>query len=133
MVYDQDTNLLKAINPKGSYLRTMGHFKGQECFFTADEALYLLERGTIGLTLSSNVTMSVQHAYHCLLPQPGDFERYRVYSYLKRLGYIVLSYDKSSTSVEHRHVIPNAVKKSGPRRKGWPLIDVGLYTSVGRI
>jgi hypothetical protein len=126
VIYNPETKTLTSENCKGSYLKTMGVFKNKEYHFTPDEGLYLLERGSIRMTLFTDRTpMSMQHAYHCLLSQPGDFERYHTYSYLKKLGYIVLPYQDTEGPRK-------SLLTSSTLRRNWPLIDVGLYTSVGR-
>ena len=107
----------------------MGLYRNNEYHFTPDEALYLLERGSIQMTMDTDdgLPMSIQHAYHCLLSQPGDFERYHTYSYLKKLGYIVLSSQESHLP---RYQWQTTEQVSKVFKRNWPLINVGLYTSV---
>lgn len=108
-----------ALNPKGPLFVKMGHVRsakddplgagvdperGQRIWLLPEEALYLVERGTLDLRWPAceddegdfGLPMSLQGAYAMFL---GDsefhnevltFERYSVYTGLKRMGYTVL-------------------------------------------
>lgn len=113
-------------NPKGQYFRTMGQAdRWNRIWLLPEEALYLLERGTLdirwplSLTGGSDVAMtdngqeqqeepaellpmSLQAAYSCLLGRAGlTSERFSVYTGLKRLGYSIIrapSWDEDDDS-----------------------------------
>ncbi|CZT14820.1 related to tRNA-splicing endonuclease subunit [Ramularia collo-cygni] len=117
--YHPETNMAYTTSPRGPLFAKMGHVRsakndplghgedpqrGQRIWLLPEEVLYLLERGTIdirwpaldGDEVGQGLPMSLQGAYAMFL---GDsefhnesltFERYSVYSGLKRMGYTVL-------------------------------------------
>lgn len=87
-----------------------------------EEALYLIERGTLACYWAENSVnnyiehtrpvMSVQQAYTAMLGTVGlNMEKYQVYSYLKRLGYVVTRADPPTSeypvSKQHTRDQPN--------------------------
>ena len=116
-IYHPETNMCYAMNPKGPLFIKMGRvlppqecpfgddeFRGVRMWMQPEEALYLLERGTMDVRWpvqdgdegEYGVPMSLQAGYAMFL---GDdeahegaltFERFSVYSGLKRAGYTVL-------------------------------------------
>ncbi|XP_053231871.1 tRNA-splicing endonuclease subunit Sen54 isoform X1 [Podarcis raffonei] len=82
--------------PAGKFWHTMGFAEhGKQCLHP-EEALYLLECGSIQL-FYRGLPMSVQEAYENLLSQKTvSLLKYQVFSHLKRLGYIVLRFHPSS-------------------------------------
>lgn len=117
--YHPETNMAYTLSPKGPLFAKMGHVRsakddplgsgvdpqrGQRIWLLPEEVLYMVERGTLDVrwpTLEDDgdaqgLPMSLQGAYAMFL---GDnelhndsltFERYSVYSGLKRMGYTVL-------------------------------------------
>ncbi|ORX92104.1 hypothetical protein K493DRAFT_303562 [Basidiobolus meristosporus CBS 931.73] len=79
---------------KGTQFNTMGYNEKAKIFLHPEEALFLLERGAL-IILHHNVPMSLQQGYATLLSQSCPFEKYQVYAYLKRLGYIALKPSRS--------------------------------------
>lgn len=97
-------------NPKGQYFRTMGQAdRWNRVWLLPEEALYLLERGSLDIRWpssmigstgdqqddedddESSVPMSLQAAYACFIGRGGlTLERFTVYSLLRRLGYTVV-------------------------------------------
>lgn len=97
---------------RGSFFRDMGTaanvFPGyQSVWLDAYEVVYLAERGSITVHLggdgwlnaqgeSPNVEalpqLSISHLYLLALHQPDAVDRYQVFAYLRRLGYIVAPY-----------------------------------------
>lgn len=96
-------------NPKGQYFRTMGQAdRWNRVWLLPEEALYLLERGSLDIRWpssmvgsggdqddendnESSVPMSLQAAYTCFIGRGGlTLERFTVYSLLRRLGYTVI-------------------------------------------
>ncbi|KAK0345724.1 tRNA-splicing endonuclease subunit sen54 [Friedmanniomyces endolithicus] len=116
--FHPESNMAYALNPKGSPLfvrmgRTLSKaedpigddgLRGQRMWFLPEEVIYLVERGTIDLRWpvqeddedDKGLPMSLQAAYAMFLgEQQGlggalTFERYSVYSGLKRAGYTIL-------------------------------------------
>uniref|UniRef100_A0A6J0UJ77 tRNA-splicing endonuclease subunit Sen54 isoform X1 n=2 Tax=Pogona vitticeps TaxID=103695 RepID=A0A6J0UJ77_9SAUR len=82
-------------SPAGKFWHTMGFAKhGKQCLLP-EEALYLLECGSIQL-FYKGLPLSVQDAYENLLPlKLVSLLKYQVFSHLKRLGYIVLRFHPS--------------------------------------
>ncbi|KAK3069033.1 tRNA-splicing endonuclease subunit sen54 [Teratosphaeriaceae sp. CCFEE 6253] len=116
--FHPESSMAYAYNPKGSplYVR-MGQvmpkgedplgddgLRGQRMWFLPEEVIYLIERGTIDLRWpvteededGEGLPMSLQAAYAMFLGEQQTmgggltFERYSVYSGLKRAGYTVL-------------------------------------------
>ncbi|KAF4581565.1 tRNA-splicing endonuclease subunit sen54 [Pleurotus pulmonarius] len=55
-----------------------------------EEAIYMIERGALLCTKAGGAPMSAQQAFSEMLgTEDMTLERYQVYSYLKRLGYVV--------------------------------------------
>ncbi|KAK9704125.1 tRNA-splicing endonuclease subunit sen54, variant 2 [Basidiobolus ranarum] len=69
----------------------MGYNEKSRLFLHPEEALFLLERGALVIQHHS-VPMSLQQSYASLISQSCPFEKYQVYAYLKRLGYITLKH-----------------------------------------
>ncbi|NWH56889.1 SEN54 endonuclease, partial [Geococcyx californianus] len=83
-------------SPAGKFWRTMGFTeRGKQCLLP-EEALYLVECGTVQL-FYRDLPLSVQEAYEILLAQEAlSLPHYQVFSHLKQLGYVVLRFDPST-------------------------------------
>ncbi|NXX18759.1 SEN54 endonuclease, partial [Podargus strigoides] len=83
-------------SPTGKFWHTMGFTKhGKQCLLP-EEALYLLECGSVQL-FYRDLPLSIQEAYEILLSQEAmSLPHYQVFSHLKQLGYIVLRFDPST-------------------------------------
>ena len=115
--YHPETNMAFTINPKGPHFAKMGHvlsalddpfgndeIRGQRLWLLPEEVLYLLERGSLDVRWpvdddegdEMGLPMSLQGAYamfigdECSHAGALTFERYSVYTGLKRMGYTVL-------------------------------------------
>ncbi|KAK4998494.1 tRNA-splicing endonuclease subunit sen54 [Elasticomyces elasticus] len=116
--YHPGTNMAYVDNPKGVHFRTMGQSippkddplgidakNISRLWLLPEEVLYLLERGTLDVRWPADahdgtevlgLPMSLQGAYAALLGTEGEranaltFERWIVYSGLKRSGYTVV-------------------------------------------
>ncbi|XP_007524930.2 tRNA-splicing endonuclease subunit Sen54 [Erinaceus europaeus] len=83
-------------SPAGKFWQTMGFSEQGRQRLHPEEALYLLECGSIQL-FHQDLPLSIQEAYQLLLT--GDtvtFLQYQVFSHLKRLGYVVRRFQPSS-------------------------------------
>lgn len=116
-IYHPETNMAFALNPKGVWIAKMGQVlspgrdpigddeqRGQRLWLLPEEALYLIERGTVDVRwpvsaddpYSPGLPMSLQAAYAMFLGDEHShggsltFEHYSVYSALRRGGYTVL-------------------------------------------
>ncbi|NXP50811.1 SEN54 endonuclease, partial [Heliornis fulica] len=83
-------------SPAGKFWHTMGFTeRGKQCLLP-EEALYLLECGTVQL-FYRDLPMSIEEAYEILLSQEAmSLPHYQVFSHLKQLGYVVLRFDPST-------------------------------------
>ncbi|XP_001377652.1 tRNA-splicing endonuclease subunit Sen54 isoform X1 [Monodelphis domestica] len=79
----------------GKFWQTMGFSEGGQQRLYPEEALYLLECGSIQL-FYQDLPLSIQEAYEMLLTQDTiGFLQYQVFSHLKRLGYVVRRFQPS--------------------------------------
>ncbi|KAM6119083.1 tRNA-splicing endonuclease subunit Sen54 [Phoenicopterus ruber ruber] len=83
-------------SPAGKFWHTMGFTeRGKQCLLP-EEALYLLECGSVQL-FYRDLPLSIQEAYEILLSQEAmSLPHYQVFSHLKQLGYVVLRFDPST-------------------------------------
>lgn len=80
----------------GKFWHTMGHVEQGKQLLYPEEALYLLECGSI-LLYYRDQPLSIQESYEVLLTSRTiPLHHYQVYSHLKRLGYIVIRFDPST-------------------------------------
>ncbi|XP_015735774.1 tRNA-splicing endonuclease subunit Sen54 isoform X3 [Coturnix japonica] len=95
-VWKPEQGIVELESPAGKFWHTMGFSQcGKQCLLP-EEALYLLECGSLQL-FYKDMIMSVQEAYEILLSQEVmNLLRYQVFSHLKQLGYIVLRFSPST-------------------------------------
>ncbi|GMM29591.1 tRNA splicing endonuclease subunit [Martiniozyma asiatica (nom. inval.)] len=115
-----DLNNLFMVNPKGKYLESMGRQISHGLFqFTAEEVVYLVERGTCFAKLWTTdkplndlyqqmPPLSLHAVYSLLLNNSKLVDQYLVFSHLKRDGYVVTRHDEfngeiseSNKSIDH--------------------------------
>ncbi|XP_064584743.1 tRNA-splicing endonuclease subunit Sen54 isoform X1 [Zonotrichia leucophrys gambelii] len=91
-----EQGIVELKSPAGKFWHTMGFSeRGKQCLLP-EEALYLLECGSVQL-FYRDVPLSIQEAYETLLCQEAmSLSHYQVFSHLKQLGYIVLRFDPST-------------------------------------
>uniref|UniRef100_A0A2K5X980 tRNA splicing endonuclease subunit 54 n=1 Tax=Macaca fascicularis TaxID=9541 RepID=A0A2K5X980_MACFA len=83
-------------SPAGKFWQTMGFSEQGRQRLHPEEALYLLECGSIHL-FHQDLPLSIQEAYQLLLTDDTvTFLQYQVFSHLKRLGYVVRRFQPSS-------------------------------------
>uniref|UniRef100_A0A8D1U412 tRNA splicing endonuclease subunit 54 n=2 Tax=Sus scrofa TaxID=9823 RepID=A0A8D1U412_PIG len=83
-------------SPAGKFWQTMGFSEQGRQRLHPEEALYLLECGSIQL-FHEDLPLSIQEAYQLLLTEDTvTFLQYQVFSHLKRLGYVVRRFQPSS-------------------------------------
>ncbi|XP_075759788.1 tRNA-splicing endonuclease subunit Sen54 isoform X2 [Pelodiscus sinensis] len=104
-------------SPAGKFWHTMGFTEhGKQCLLP-EEALYLLECGSIQL-FYRDLPLSIQEAYEILLSQGTvSLLQYQVFSHLKRLGYIVLRFCPSvvPSQYERKLNLDSYCKSTGKR------------------
>lgn len=112
-------------NPKGQYFKSMGRAdRWNRVWLLPEEALYLIERGSLDIRWPVSVTgptaeegeedlgipMSLQAAYACFTGRGGlSVERFSVYTGLRRLGYTVIrapGWDDESDEVQDEESAP---------------------------
>ncbi|XP_014442163.1 tRNA-splicing endonuclease subunit Sen54 [Tupaia chinensis] len=82
--------------PAGKFWQTMGFSQRGRQRLHPEEALYLLECGSLQL-FHQDLPLSIQEAYQLLLTEDTvTFLQYQVFSHLKRLGYVVRRFQPSS-------------------------------------
>ncbi|KAM4662864.1 tRNA-splicing endonuclease subunit Sen54 [Discoglossus pictus] len=117
-VWKPKEGLVELTTPAGKFWQTMGCTeRGTQCLLP-EEAVYLLECGSVQL-FYRDMPLSVQEAYERLLTH-GTFSvlQYRVYSHLKRLGYIVTRFDPSLVpSLYERRLNLESCNKPHRKRK----------------
>lgn len=169
-------------NPKGTSFQKMGQVlpakedpigddkaRGQRVWLLPEEVLYLVERGTLDVHWPSEngdeetgVPMSLQGAYAMFIGNERarggklSFERYSVYSALKRMGYTVLRapswdgqgqdpgpecYPPSMERTWHvgfsqpsnwlKTLWPKSTPDYSEQQKEGPLVTPGLYRNYG--
>lgn len=82
-------------------MQTMGVVRGQWCYLTEEEAVYLVERGTVEpLWIRGGegeyVKMDLQSVYALCMT---DMVRYQVYGNLKRCGYVVQRHQEREDNI----------------------------------
>ncbi|XP_004748980.2 tRNA-splicing endonuclease subunit Sen54 [Mustela nigripes] len=83
-------------SPAGKFWQTMGFSEQGRQRLHPEEALYLLECGSIQL-FHQDLPLSIQEAYQLLLTEDTvTFLQYQAFSHLKRLGYVVRRFQPSS-------------------------------------
>ncbi|EQB77260.1 tRNA-splicing endonuclease subunit Sen54-like protein [Camelus ferus] len=81
---------------EGKFWQTMGFSEQGRQRLHPEEALYLLECGSIQL-FHQDLPLSIQEAYQLLLTEDTrTFLQYQVFSHLKRLGYVVRRFQPRS-------------------------------------
>ncbi|KAI7832290.1 hypothetical protein BC939DRAFT_100141 [Gamsiella multidivaricata] len=150
-VYEPELGLFRLTVNKGTHFVSMGHTLHGQIYLYPEEALYLVDRGSL-LVDHHGVDMSVQHMWSIYLspvhiqsqdgrqhqdqdkdaPIPQDsttaMNRYLTYAYLKRLGFVVI---RPGT---YRHEV---VSRTHGQSKAWgheltrPLLKLGpLFTAL---
>ncbi|CAZ85800.1 unnamed protein product [Tuber melanosporum] len=75
---------------RGPHFKTVGKADRRGVLWLLpEETIYLVERGNLECWWEEGVPMSLQGVYASALDGCGGLERYQVYTYLKRAGYIL--------------------------------------------
>ncbi|XP_073444098.1 tRNA-splicing endonuclease subunit Sen54 [Dendrobates tinctorius] len=116
-VWKPEEELVELTIPAGKFWQTMGFTEGGRQCLLPEEAVYLLECGTIQL-FYRGLPLSVQEAYEALLSRgPVSLLHYQVYSHLKRLGYIVTRFDPSSIQLPYERQINLEIPSVSNRKR----------------
>ncbi|KAI6075645.1 TRNA-splicing endonuclease subunit Sen54 [Aix galericulata] len=114
-----EKGIVELQSPAGKFWHTMGFSEcGKQCLLP-EEALYLLECGSVQL-FYRNLPLSIQEAYEMLLTQEEmSLSHYQVFSHLKQLGYIVLRFNPSTvpSPYERQLNLESHCKSSGKHQR----------------
>ncbi|NWW72724.1 SEN54 endonuclease, partial [Climacteris rufus] len=114
-----EQGIVELKSPAGKFWHTMGFSeRGKQCLLP-EEALYLLECGSVQL-FYRDLPLSIQEAYETLLCQEAmSLSHYQVFSHLKQLGYIVLRFDPSTvpSPYERQLNLESHCKSSGKQQR----------------
>ncbi|KAI8810494.1 tRNA-splicing endonuclease subunit sen54 N-term-domain-containing protein [Cladochytrium replicatum] len=102
-VWDPSIHRAVITKPRGVHFETMGLTVNKEIQLLPEEAMFLVDRGSLALQTkrasNSGVAMSVQHCYAAMVSIEGSkngetvtMDEYLVYGYLRRLGFVVMRY-----------------------------------------
>lgn len=135
--------------PKGPFFKTMGRAdRWNRVWLLPEEAIYLVERGSLYLKWPSTITesvrvddedmdvpMSLEAAYACMMGTAGlTLERYVVYSGLKRTGYTVVRAPSwYGTQEEPEHEIDDELSSTGSYIKSISACWNQFYESIAGI
>lgn len=96
---------------KGPHFKTVGKAdSGGKMWLLPEETIYMVERGNLECWWEEGVPMSLQAAYASCLEACGGLERYQVYAYLKRAGYILQRADTFSDDGAGVHCLSLAIE-----------------------
>ncbi|CAG9786022.1 unnamed protein product [Diatraea saccharalis] len=87
-VWHEKLRLAEVTQLTGSHWQFYGHTKDRKLYLRPEEALFLMEVNCLLLTYNE-IIVSLQQAYSLLLRDEVCINKYKVYSYLSRLGYKV--------------------------------------------
>ncbi|KAG5833020.1 hypothetical protein ANANG_G00297420 [Anguilla anguilla] len=107
-------------SPAGKFWQTMGFSERGKQFLLPEEALYLMECGSVQV-FYRDLPLSIQDGYERFLSQETvSLQQYQVFGHLKRLGYIVSRFDPGSRApslYERQLNLPQGSDRPGRRPK----------------
>uniref|UniRef100_A0A3Q2CJD0 tRNA splicing endonuclease subunit 54 n=1 Tax=Cyprinodon variegatus TaxID=28743 RepID=A0A3Q2CJD0_CYPVA len=78
---------------RGKFWQTMGFSAEGKQYLLPEEALYLMECGSL-LVFNQDLPLSIQDGYEMFLSADAvSLQQYQVFGHLKRLGYVVHRFD----------------------------------------
>ncbi|XP_064423630.1 tRNA-splicing endonuclease subunit Sen54 isoform X2 [Latimeria chalumnae] len=105
-------------SPAGKFWHTMGHVSKGKQLLHPEEALYLLECGSVQI-FYRDLPLSVQEAFERLLsPKTISLQQYQVYGHLKRLGYVVTRFELCMASLYERRLNLDSWSRGSQRHHG---------------
>jgi hypothetical protein len=91
--WDSEAKVVRLKAGKGKHIKSVGHrIEGHLCLHV-EEALYLLETANIEIFRDGG-QMSIQEMFSMIANGNFRLEHYLVYSYMKKLGYVIFRYEK---------------------------------------
>ncbi|XP_023220219.1 tRNA-splicing endonuclease subunit Sen54-like isoform X1 [Centruroides sculpturatus] len=123
--------ILKA---KGKFMHHVGERIDNKIALYPEEILYLMETCYLEL-LYNEMPQSIQEAYSLVLEEPEALEKFQVYSYLSRLGYIVVRHRKrlqtskrTNENVNFQHKMPNTDEEMDGQSKNSSEVNTNEKT-----
>jgi len=89
--WNSDLNKAVVDIRRRNHFQKFGHETAKCLYLLPEETLFLVDQGCLEL-YHNDLPLSVEDCYVLLLPLLNSLEYYQVYSYLCRLGYIVVRY-----------------------------------------
>lgn len=90
-VWHSEVRKAKIEVARGPHFNTIGKSDSSgSVWLYPEEVIYLVERGSLECFFLEGSPMSLQAAYAVCINEEGDLERLQVYTYLKKLGFIVM-------------------------------------------
>lgn len=113
---------------RGSHFKSVGKADSSgTVWLLPEETIYMVERGGLECWWEEGVPMTLQGVYASCLEACGGLERYQVYAYLRRAGYILLRAPTWGSDVPQQSFYdphPSTYATNGP--------SVGLFKSLFR-
>ncbi|CAN6657018.1 tRNA-splicing endonuclease subunit Sen54p [Trichomonascus vanleenenianus] len=104
---------------RGPHFTTIGKADSSGVIWLCpEEVIYLVERGSMELWYPNGVSMPLQAVYASVAETESDLDQLHVYSYLKKIGYIVM---RANEEEESRQPIYQAYTPS--------IVEMGLSTA----
>ncbi|XP_061557144.1 tRNA-splicing endonuclease subunit Sen54 isoform X1 [Phycodurus eques] len=95
-VWIPSEQLVELQSPAGKFWQTMGFSASGKQYLLPEEALYLMECGSIQV-FYQDLPLSIQDGFEWFLSSSTvSLQQYQVFGHLKRLGYVVHRFDASS-------------------------------------
>lgn len=131
--WNEDSGTAVVVQQKGNALQSMGTFIDGAQHLQPEEALFLVDKGTLDLRLHG-LPVSLQHAWALLFGAPNSLpiEHYLAFVHLRRAGYVIRRAEKSLANPE-QGVLPvslSAWRVGAFKRKDQsrPLFHVAVFT-----
>lgn len=87
----EDKELAEVSIARGSHFKSVGKADSSgTVWLLPEETIYMVERGGLECWWEEGIPMTLQGVYASCLEACGGLERYQVYAYLRRAGYILL-------------------------------------------
>ncbi|KAH9498866.1 tRNA splicing endonuclease 54 [Bulinus truncatus] len=107
-----NSKCLVTISKPGKFWAQMGFTDNRRNWLFPEEALFLMEANALEV-YDGNIPLSIQEAYTKFLGSDVSIEEYQVFSYLRRLGFVVQRHDEhpSVTPYERKINLDKYLKK----------------------
>jgi tRNA-splicing endonuclease subunit Sen54 len=148
-MYEPESNMAVVDKVKSQHFQTIGQSRGGKEWLLPEEALFLIERGTLDCRwpvkreegdetvykIEDGAPMSLQAAYAAFIGFEGGvggkltMEMYNVYAGLKRSGYVV--FRTGTWNDDRGDIVPDS-QKSNEQQQPQPSIFISFFTDLWR-